>query len=70
MSWRPKVPDLTKMSDAALIRRMERAGDFKYDDEQVELNRRLEGTGYAWRWSKDFFHPHVIVYQLEESDAA
>lgn len=39
------------VSDAALIRKIERAPDFSYDDEEYELNRRLALVGMAWRWS-------------------
>lgn len=37
-------------SDAELIRRIEVAQDFEYDDEQYELNRRLGARGLTWAW--------------------
>lgn len=63
------MANLARMRTKALIRRMEQAGDFNYDDEQVELSRRLSAEGYAWKWSRDFYNPHVIVYKLEEEHA-
>lgn len=53
------------LSDAQLIKRIEKAEDFKYDDETVELNRRLKLGGLAWRWSGDYFRPNVEVYRPE-----
>lgn len=41
------------VSTDALIRRIERAPDFGYDDEAVELTRRLRAEGKAWRWASD-----------------
>jgi hypothetical protein len=40
-----------KMSTSALVRRMERAPDFGYDDEATELTQRLEREGKIWRWA-------------------
>lgn len=54
------------LSDEALINRMNQAEDFGYDDEEVELNRRLKLGGLAWRWSQDMFNPRVEVYRPEE----
>lgn len=54
------------MTDEQIIRRMERAEDFGYDDEAVELTRRLALGGLAWRWSGDFYHPRVEVYEEEK----
>lgn len=48
----------------ALIRRMERAADFAYDDESFELNRRLAKTGQTWKWDGD----RVVVYDLPPTD--
>lgn len=36
-----------------LIRRMECADDFSYDDEEYELNRRLGARGLSWAWQND-----------------
>lgn len=41
------------VSDAALIRQMEAAPDFGYDDQEFELNRRLAKVGMNWKWVKD-----------------
>lgn len=38
--------------EAVLIRRIETAPDFGYDDEQVELNESLARRGLAWRWTR------------------
>lgn len=59
--------DLTTMSTGALVARMNRAADFAYDDEAVELNRRLAAEGKAWRWSSDFYHPVVEIYEQAEA---
>ncbi|MGO4470376.1 hypothetical protein AB4Y95_00355 [Arthrobacter sp. M-10] len=39
-------------TDADIIRRMNAAPDFGYDDEAYELNRRLGAVGLSWRWSR------------------
>ncbi|BAH33184.1 hypothetical protein [Rhodococcus erythropolis] len=54
--------------NAQLIRKMEKAQDFGYDDEEFELNRRLKLGGLAWRWSGDFYRPTVEVYKPEDVD--
>ena len=56
------------LSDKQLIHRMETAPDFGYDDEEVELTRRLKLGGLAWRWSNDLFNPKVQVYKPEEGE--
>lgn len=56
------------LTDKQLIRRMERKGDFQTDDEEVELSRRLGAQALNWRWSDDFFHPKVEVYELGEGE--
>ena len=53
------------LSNEALVGRMNRAPDFGYDDEAVELTRRLKLGGAAWRWSADFFNPKIEIYQTE-----
>lgn len=40
-------------SDNELIRRIEAAPDFGYDDEEYELNRRLGARGLTWAWNGD-----------------
>lgn len=52
---------LGHVSTAALVRRMERAPDFGYDDEQIELSRRLREQGKTWRWTQDFHNPRIVV---------
>jgi len=54
--------------NAQLIRKMEHAQDFGYDDEEFELNRRLRLGGLAWRWSGDFYRPTVEVYKPGVAD--
>lgn len=49
-------------TDAALIRRMEQADDFRYDDESYELSRRLKLGGQAWRWAVIDGKERVEVY--------
>ncbi|MBM4646560.1 hypothetical protein GS464_29535 [Rhodococcus hoagii] len=52
---------LGHVATSALIRRMETAQDFGYDDEEVELSRRLREQGKTWRWSDDFYNPRVVI---------
>lgn len=52
-------------SDAALIREMEHAPDFGYDDEAYELDRRLKLLGLAWKWSQKYGRDVVVVYTPE-----
>lgn len=40
-------------SDNELIRRIENAPEFEYDDEQYELNRRLGERALTWMWDGD-----------------
>lgn len=49
------------IATSALVRRMESARDFEYDDEAVELTRRLREEGKTWRWSDDYFDPRVVI---------
>lgn len=51
------------LTDDALIRRMNAAPDFGYDDEAYELNRRLGAVGLTWRWSRQ---NKVLIYDPEE----
>ncbi len=55
------------MSLSRLISRMERSPDFGYDDEEVELAERLLRKGQEWCWSRDVFHPRVLVTPLAEA---
>jgi hypothetical protein len=52
---------LEDLSLDALIRRIQNAPDFGYDDEAVELNRRLALRGQTWKWSEDFFNPSIVI---------
>ncbi len=53
------------LSDADLIRRMNAAPDFCYDDESVELNRRLDAVGLSWRWSN---RNKVLIFDPAEEE--
>lgn len=44
---------------------MNHAPDFGYDDEEVELTRRLKLGGLAWRWAQLNGKDVVEVYQPE-----
>ena len=57
---------MAHFTDRQLIRRMETAKDFAYDDEAVELSRRLGERALNWRWSEDFYNPRVVVYEAEQ----
>ena len=53
------------VSDAGLIRKIERAPDFGYDDEAYELSRRLSLVGMAWKWSQKYGRDVVVTYTPE-----
>lgn len=55
-------PAVENLSTAALCKRMQRSTTFDYNDEAVELTRRLKAEGKAWRWSDDPDHPKVVIY--------
>lgn len=55
------------VATSRLIQRMEHAQDFKYDDEAVELNRRLAEQNQTWRWSGDFYNPRVEINDIPET---
>lgn len=48
-----------------LMRRMEAAPDFGYDDEEYELSRRLGAVGLEWMWQGG----KVITYKPGDGDA-
>jgi hypothetical protein len=48
-----------------LVRRMEQAEDFGYDDEEVELNEILRGRGQNWLWGPG---DRVQIVSQEEFD--
>lgn len=56
------------LSDERLMNRMNRAEDFGYDDEEVELTRRLKLGGLAWRWADINGREQVEVYKPSPSD--
>jgi hypothetical protein len=58
--------EFAHLNDMELIRRIERAPDFGYDDESVELNRRLGAVGLAWMWDRET--NKVRVYDPEAGD--
>lgn len=59
---RPGGETQMNLSTAALVRRMNSAPDFGYDDEAVELTRRLGAEGRDWRWSGSYTSPRVEIY--------
>jgi hypothetical protein len=71
MSELPSRPSLEEQikqkfegyTDGQIMRRMEAAEDFGYDDEAMELNRRLGAVGLTWRWSK---RNKVLIYDPEQ----
>lgn len=51
-------------STKALIRKMEKAPDFGYDDEAYELSRRLKAMGKTWRWGAGTWEtPDLIIVE-------
>ena len=46
-----------------LAKKMEKALDFGYDDEEVELSNLLGKKGLSWKWEKTFRNPQVIIYK-------
>lgn len=55
------------VSTPRLIGLMEAAPDFGYDDESVELNRRLALSGLAWRWASGL-GDRIEVFTPEAGD--
>ena len=53
------------LTDNELIRRMNAAPDFGYDDESFELNRRLALVGLTWRWSP---RNQVLIFDPAEEE--
>lgn len=54
--------------DSCLVRRIETAPDFGYDDEEYELNRRLKLAGLAWKWSQKYGRDVVVIYQSDTAE--
>ena len=46
-----------------LAKKMEKAPDFGYDDEEVELTKLLEKKGLNWKWEQKFRNSQVIIYK-------
>jgi len=57
---------LARLSTSALIARIERAADFGYDDEAVELTERLFRKGSTWRWSQDLRGETIVVENVAD----
>ena len=50
---------------ARLRAKINRAPDFGYDDEAVELNQILAKYGKAWKWGRDAYYNEVVeVYTV------
>jgi hypothetical protein len=58
-----RTAHLERLSTAHLIRRMQSAPDFGYDDEAVELNRRLAVEGKTWKWESRGGHDVVVIIE-------
>jgi hypothetical protein len=58
------------VATAELIRRINRAPDFGYDDLEYELNRRLAVQRLTWKWVKVDGHEVVEVINPETGQAA
>jgi len=56
------------LSDFALMNRINRAEDFGYDDEGLELTRRARLMGKAWRWAQNNGRDQVVLYTPEDQD--
>jgi hypothetical protein len=66
---REQSPRFAHLSTGFLVARMNRATDFGYNDEEVELTRRLSGTGRAWRWTQTD-PPRVEIYAPADTATA
>lgn len=64
------MTDLKGLSDTELIRRIEAAPDFGWDDEGVELKRRLEPRGQGWRWLETPGRPKFEVIDTRTGQPA
>lgn len=51
-----------KQRIAVLVRRINNAPDFGYDDEADELTALLTEHGKAWKWSGSIFSETVEIY--------
>ncbi|OBK36976.1 hypothetical protein A5658_04770 [Mycobacterium sp. 1245111.1] len=59
------------VSTAEIIRRINRAPDFGYDDEEYELNRRLTEQSLTWKWVRgDSGHQVVEVFNPQTGQPA
>ena len=56
--------------DSYLVRRIETAPDFRADDEQYELNRRLTLVGKAWKYAQKYGRDVVVIYTPEADSAS
>lgn len=56
--------------DSYLIRQMETAPDFGYDDAEYELTRRLYLSGLAWKWSQKYGRDVVVIYNPDTDASA
>ena len=50
-------------STKRLIERIEKAPDFGYDDEEVELRRRLRLEGKSFHWNDSLSNPKIIIVE-------
>jgi len=55
-------------STERLIKRMEAAPDFGYDDEEIELNRRLRLKGQHYKW-EGMSNPKIVIFDVQEVKA-
>jgi hypothetical protein len=59
------------VSTSEIIRRINRAHDFGYDDEEYELNRRLAEQSLTWKWVRgDAGRQVVEVFNPETGQPA
>lgn len=46
---------------------MERAPDFGYDDEEVEIQKLLAKKGLEWEWEQKLRNPQVVITRRKTS---
>ena len=46
---------------AKLIKRINSAPDFGYDDEEYELSRRAKEQNFTYRWTEKIANPKIII---------
>ena len=44
-----------------LISKIEKANDFGYDDEEIELSKWCKSNKFYWCWNDSLFDPEILI---------